>query len=417
MNAAIIAVGTEFVLGASVDTNSAWIARELAALGYEVASLRAVADHEKRLEQALRDALRENDVVIVTGGLGPTVDDVTRRVVSKVTAIPLVYREEIARDIEAFFRSRGKPCPKANLNQAFTPQGALLVPNTLGTAPGFVVKTGQSHLAALPGVPFEMKPMFEAVVRPHLKSLRPDGRVVKSRVYRTTGMPESHLNEVIRDVFEGSTNPAVAVTAHPEGVDIRLTARGEDEAKADQLLETLGKTVMTRLPNHVYGLNDDGMEAIVGRLLKMRNLTLATAESCTGGLIARRITSVPGSSVYFLRGYVTYSDASKTDLLQVEETLLRSRGAVSAEVAKVMALHCRVNAGTSLGLATTGIAGPGGGSASKPVGLVFTALADESGVQVFEQRFSGDRDAVQRKTAQAALELLRRYCLSLPLAD
>lgn len=196
-----------------------------------------------------------------------------------------------------------------------------------------------------------------------------------------------------------------------------MTARGEDEAKADQLLETLGKTVMTRLPNHVYGLNDDGMEAIVGRLLKMRNLTLATAESCTGGLIARRITSVPGSSVYFLRGYVTYSDASKTDLLQVEETLLRSRGAVSAEVAKVMALHCRVNAGTSLGLATTGIAGPGGGSASKPVGLVFTALADESGVQVFEQRFSGDRDAVQRKTAQAALELLRRYCLSLPLAD
>jgi nicotinamide-nucleotide amidase len=417
MNAAIVAVGTEFLLGAAEDTNSPWLAGELAALGFDVTSLRVVGDHEKRLEQALRDALRDHEAVVVTGGLGPTVDDVTRRVCAKVAGFPLVYREELALEIEAFFRKRNRPCPKANLNQAFTPQGAILVPNALGTAPGFVVKTGKAHLAVLPGVPSEMRPMFEGVVRPLLKALNPAGRVVRSRVYRTTGMPESQLNEVVRDLFEGSTNPSMAVAAHPEGVDIRLTACAEDEAKADRLLEALGKTVMGRLPNHVYGVNDDGLESIVGRLLRMRHLTVATAESCTGGLVARRLTSVPGSSDYFLRGYVTYSDASKTELLQVEEVLLRSRGAVSAEVAKAMALGCRVNAGSGVAVSLTGIAGPSGGTVEKPVGLVYTALADESGVQVFEQRFSGDRDTVQRKAAQAALELLRRHCLSLPLVD
>lgn len=417
MNASIVAVGSEFMLGSRVDTNSAWLARELAALGFEVTGIRLAPDHEKRLEAVLREAARDQDLVVVTGGLGPTVDDVTRRVSAKVVGLPLVYREELAREIEAFFRTRNRPCPKSNLNQAFTPQGAALVPNPLGTAPGFLAKAGRLHLAVLPGVPSEMKAMFEGTLRNLLAAMAPHAGIVKSRVYRTTGMPESQLNELIRDLFEGSKNPRVAVTADAEGVDIRLTARASDAKEADRLLEALGKTVMGRLPNHVYGVDQDGLEVIVGRLLRMRHLTLATAESCTGGLIAQRLTSVPGSSDYFLRGYVTYSNASKISLLGVEEIVLRSRGAVSPEVAKAMAARARRDAESSVAISVTGVAGPGGGTPEKPVGLVYTALADETGVQVFEQRFSGDREMIRRKTAQAALELLRRYCLSLPLTD
>jgi len=417
MNAEIVVIGTEFLLGASVDTNSAWIARGLAAAGFDVQSVRTVGDHEKRLEEVLQSSLARHDLVVATGGLGPTVDDMTRRVAAKVSGHSLVYREDLARGIEEFFRKRNRPCLKANLSQAFTPQGGVLVPNSLGTAPGFIVKVGKSHLVVLPGVPSEMRVMFENTVVPYLKELRPGGAVVRSRVYRTTGMTESQLNETLRDIFESSKNPSMAVTADPEGVDVRLTARSESGEKADQMLEALGKTVLGRLPNHVYGLNEDGLETLVGRLLKMRHLTLSTAESCTGGLIARRLTDVPGSSDYFLRGYVVYSNEAKTDLLQVEGTLLKSRGAVSAEVAKSLAANCRKNSGSSLAVATTGIAGPGGGSDTKPVGQVFIALADESSSQVFEHRFSGDREGIRRRAAQAALELLRRYCLSLPLKD
>jgi len=417
LKAEVISTGAEFLLGASLDTNGPWLARELAALGFQVDSLRLVGDQERDLEEAFQGALQRHDLVIVTGGLGPTVDDLTRKVVAKVTGRSLVYREELARGIEDFFKQRNWPCPKANLNQAFSPQGSLGIPNPLGTAPGFIVKTGKSHLAVMPGVPPEMKAMFEATLKPYLKSLGLGGSVVKSRVYRTTGMGECQLNEAIRDIFEKSQNPSVAVTVHPEGVDVRLTARAENDEKADVLLEALGKTVLARLPNHVYGMNEDGLEVIVGRLLKMRNISLALAESCTGGGIASRVTAVPGSSDYFRRGYVVYSNAAKSDLLQVEPTVLASRGAVSVEVAEQLARNCRKNAGVNLALSVTGIAGPAGGTPSKPVGLVFMGLADEAGVRVFEYRFSGDRETIRRRAIQAALELLRRYCLSLPLKD
>ncbi len=415
MDAEIIAIGTELLLGQSVDTNSSWLARNLARLGFNVFRLGAVGDNERRLAEAIQLALSRSEVVLTTGGLGPTVDDVTRKAVARALQKPLVFHEELAKALEARFKARGLEYAPSNLTQAFLPQGATLVPNPGGTAPGFWCKSGKGHLACLPGVPSEMKSMFEATVEPALRALDPRGTVILSRVYRTTGLAESLLNEKILDLFEGSENPTVAVLAHAEGVDIRLTARADGSEAAVALLDALGKRMTERLPQHIYGWDQDVMETIVGRLLATRNLTLACAESLTGGLVAQRLTQVPGATRYFRRGYVTYSDESKSQLLQVPDSVLRSKGAVSPETALAMARGCRQADGADLGVSTTGIAGPAGGTPEKPVGLVYVGLADEANAWVREFRFSGTRDSIQRKTAQAALEWVRRYCLQLPM--
>ncbi len=419
MNAEIVAIGTELLLGQNVDTNSSWIAQQLALLGVDVYGFQAVGDNEKRLESALKLACERSNVVLTTGGLGPTVDDVTRKVIARLAQKQLVFHEDIAKAIEQrFARFRpGKPFPKVNLNQAFIPQGAAVVPNANGTAPGFIIKVGKSQLACLPGVPSEMKAMFEETIKPFLKSLSPGGTVIKSRVYRTTGIDESALNEKIADIFESSTNPTIGVLAHWEGVDIRLSAKAESVEKADALIEELGKVLTTRLPNYIYGWNHDGLETIVGQMLTTRHMTLATAESCTGGLIAHRVTQVSGSSNYFLRGYVVYSNEAKDEALKVDPQLIRQKGAVSKEVAEVLATNVRKAAKADIGLSTTGIAGPTGGSSEKPVGLVYIGLSDEQSTQAFEFRFTGSRETVKKRASQAALELLRRHCLQMPARD
>jgi nicotinamide-nucleotide amidase len=417
MNAEIVATGTELLLGQNVDTNSAWLAQQLALLGIDVFFFQTVGDNEKRLEAALKLACERSQLIVMTGGLGPTVDDVTRKVMSRLTQKTLVYHENLAKNIEEFFTKLGRPCPKVNLNQAFAPQGAVIIPNPMGTAPGFICKTGKAQVACLPGVQAEMKAMFEATLKPFLKNLAPGGVIIKSRVYKTTGIGESVLNEKIADIFEKSTNPTVAVLAHAGGVDIRITAKAQGEDEADKLLNALGKTLTTRLPNFIYALDKDNLEHIVGQLLTTRHMTLAVAESCSGGLISHRITQVSGSSTYFLMGCVAYSNESKTAALKVDPELIKKHGAVSPEVAKAMAQGVRRAAKTDIGLSTTGIAGPTGGTAQKPVGLVYMGLADDQETQAFEFRFSGDRETIKLKASQAGLELLRRYGLQLPLRD
>ncbi len=414
-----MAIGTEMLLGQNVDTNSSWIAGELALLGIDVYGFQAVGDNEKRIETALKLACERSQMVITTGGLGPTVDDVTRKVMGRLAQKQLVFHDHLAKKIEERFAKfrPGKPFPKVNLNQAFIPQGATIIPNENGTAPGFILKVGKSHLACLPGVPSEMKAMFEENLKPFLKSLSPSGTIIKSRVFRTTGIDESALNEKIVDIFEKSTNPTVGVLAHWEGVDIRLSAKAESEVQADRLIEDLGKTLTTRLPNYIYGWDKDDLETIVGRMLTTRQMTIATAESCSGGLIAHRVTQVPGSSNYFLRGYVVYSNEAKHDALEVDSQLIRLKGAVSREVAEALAANVRRIAKADIGLSTTGIAGPSGGSAEKPVGLVYVGITDDQSTQVFEFRFTGNRESVKKRTSQAALEILRRHCLQMPLRD
>ncbi len=419
MNAEIVAIGTELLLGQNVDTNSSWLAQQLALLGVDVYAFQQVGDNEKRMETALKLACDRSQLVIATGGLGPTVDDVTRKVAGRLAKRQLVFHENIAKEMEVRFAKfrPGKPFPSNNLNQAFIPQGATIIPNPVGTAPGFIVKVEKANLACLPGVPAEMKGMFEATLRSFIKSLSPGGTVIKSRVYRTTGIFESALNEKILDIFEKSTNPTVGVLAHKEGVDIRLTAKASSEAEADQLIEGLGKVLTTRLPNYLYGLDKEDLETIVGRILTTRHLTLATAESCTGGLISHRVTQVAGSSSYFLRGYVVYANEAKTQDLGVDPQIIKVKGAVSREVAVALAENVRKKSGADIGISTTGIAGPTGGTAEKPVGLVYIGLSDESSTQAFEYRLMGGRESVKFRASQAALELLRRHCLGLPLAD
>jgi nicotinamide-nucleotide amidase len=417
MNAEIVAIGTELLLGQNVDTNSAWLAQQLALLGVDVYGFQQVGDNEKRMEAAMKGACERSQVVITTGGLGPTVDDLTRKVAAKVGQKTLVYYENLAKAMEAKFFRSGKLFPQSNLNQAFIPQGATLIPNPVGTAPGFILKIDKTYLVTLPGVPSEMKAMFEQTVKPFLKGLEPATSIIKSRVYRTTGMSESRLNEKIADIFESSKNPTIGVLAHPEGVDIRLTAKATNEEEADMLIDALGKILLTRLPNNIYGLDKDELESIVGQMLTTRHMTLATAESCTGGLISRRITQVSGSSTYFLRGYVVYSNESKSDMLKVDPKMIKNKGAVSAEVAEVLAVNARTQSAASVAISTTGIAGPTGGTEEKPVGLVYIGLSDDQTTHTFKFQFTGDREVVQLKASQAALELLRRHCLGLSLTD
>ena len=417
MNAEIVAIGTELLLGQNVDTNSAWLAQQLALLGVDVYGFQQVGDNEKRMEAAMKGACERSQVVITTGGLGPTVDDLTRKVAAKVGQKTLVYYENLAKAMEAKFFRSGKLFPQSNLNQAFIPQGATLIPNPVGTAPGFILKIDKTYLVTLPGVPSEMKAMFEQTVKPFLKGLEPATSIIKSRVYRTTGMSESRLNEKIADIFESSKNPTIGVLAHPEGVDIRLTAKATNEEEADMLIDALGKILLTRLPNNIYGLDKDELESIVGQMLTTRHMTLATAESCTGGLISRRITQVSGSSTYFLRGYVVYSNESKSDMLKVDPKMIKNKGAVSAEVAEVLAVNARTQSAASVAISTTGIAGPTGGTEEKPVGLVYIGLSDDQTTHTFKFQFTGDREVVQLKASQAALEILRRHCLGLSLTD
>jgi len=417
MNAEIVAIGTELLLGQNVDTNSAWLAQQLALLGVDVYGFQQVGDNEKRMEAAMKGACERSQVVITTGGLGPTVDDLTRKVAAKVGQKTLVYYENLAKAMEAKFFRSGKLFPQSNLNQAFIPQGATLIPNPVGTAPGFILKIDKTYLVTLPGVPSEMKAMFEQTVKPFLKGLEPATSIIKSRVYRTTGMSESRLNEKIADIFESSKNPTIGVLAHPEGVDIRLTAKATNGEETDKLIDALGKILLTRLPNNIYGLDKDELESIVGQMLTTRHMTLATAESCTGGLISRRITQVSGSSTYFLRGYVVYSNESKSDMLKVDPKMIKNKGAVSAEVAEVLAVNARTQSAASVAISTTGIAGPTGGTEEKPVGLVYIGLSDDQTTHTFKFQFTGDREVVQLKASQAALELLRRHCLGLSLTD
>jgi len=417
MNAEIVAIGTELLLGQNVDTNSAWLAQQMALLGVDVYGFQQVGDNEKRMEAAIKGACERSQVVITTGGLGPTVDDLTRKVAAKVGQKTLVYYENLAKAMEAKFFRTGKLFPQSNLNQAFIPQGATLVPNPIGTAPGFILKIDKTYLITLPGVPSEMKAMFEQTVKPFLKGLEPVTSIIKSRVYRTTGISESRLNEKIADIFESSQNPTIGVLAHPEGVDIRLTAKASNEEEANKLIDALGKILLTRLPNNIYGLDKDELESIVGQMLMTRHMTLATAESCTGGLISRRITQVSGSSTYFLRGYVVYSNEAKSDMLKVDPKMIKNKGAVSAEVAEALAVNARNQSASSVAISTTGIAGPTGGTEEKPVGLVYIGLSDDQTTHTFKFQFTGDREVVQLKASQAALEILRRHCLGLSLTD
>ncbi len=409
MRAEIIATGTELLSG-TLDTNSIFISEELMLIGIETAFKTVVGDNGKDMEEALRIALGRVDVVIVTGGLGPTEDDVTREAVSAVLKKQLVPDGEALKSIRAFFIRRGREYIQANDKQALMPEGALLISNSVGVAPGFLIDYKACTLAVLPGVPREMKTMFTEVLASMLED-RFGGKIfIRRRILRTCGIFESMVNRAIEDLLKRG-QPVIGLSAKETGVDIRIIARATSADRVKTMIDETEAEIRSRLGILVYGVDGIEMEETVGDLLTARGLKVAVAESCTAGLISRRLTNVAGSSAYFERSAITYSNISKHEMLGVPLELIERFGAVSAEVVAVMAKGIQSAAHVDLGLAVTGIAGPDGGSDAKPVGLVYLALATTQDVKTEEHRLLGGREQIRLRASQMALDMVRRHLL------
>jgi nicotinamide-nucleotide amidase len=418
VNAEIVAVGTELLLGQITDTNATYICQKLAEIGVDVYFRSTVGDNWERMAAVLRAAMARADVVIVTGGLGPTNDDITREVIADLTGRPLELDPEAERRLREFFASRHPGMPPSNLKQAMVPKGARILQNSCGTAPGLIVEvpargragtTDGRAIIALPGPPHEMKAMLQESVIPYLRRRAGERvQITKSRVLKLVGIGESAAAEQIRDLLDSQTDPTIAPLASPGEVRLRITTKAASNAEADRKIAGIEAQVRERLGAYVFGADEETLEGVVGDLLRRRGKSLAVAESCTGGLIGSRITDVPGSSDYFLGSLVTYSNDAKANLLGVSRALLQEKGAVSEEVARAMAEGVRKRLSADMGLGVTGIAGPTGGTPEKPVGLVYIALADGQETQCERHNMFGDRVLVKYRTSQVGLDMVRR---------
>ena len=408
LSAEIIAIGSELLTSNRTDTNSLWLTDKLNRIGIDVKLKTIVGDDDARLEETIKDAVKRSRVVITTGGLGPTEDDITRKVVARALGKRLSLDEKVLEEIRARFRSFGVAnMPERNSRQAMVISGAQVLSNPNGSAPGLFLEHEGCAVALMPGPPREMKPMFENHVQARLEKLAGDVRFA-TRVLRVAGLGESAVDEKIAPIYTKYENPQTTILFNSSEIEIHLRAHGRTEADAETLLDDLALRIEQELGNSAFSFRGETMEEVVGRRLAMTGFTLAVAESCTGGLIAQRLTSVPGSSRYFNESVVTYSNEAKVRLLGVDKKMIREFGAVSQQVARDMARGVRHRAKTDFGLAVTGIAGPDGGTEEKPVGLVFIALADDAHTEHKRLMIPGDRELVRWRASQAALDMLRR---------
>ena len=411
--AEIVAIGAELLSPYFRDTDSLFLTERFEEMGIAVSFRTIVGDDREDLRTCLRTALRRSRLVIVTGGLGPTEDDRTREVAAEVLGRGLNFDERIRRAIRDRFRGRGLGrISRSNRRQCFVIDGAEVLPNAHGTAPGQWVTERGRVLVLLPGPPRELGPMFEASVAPRLAA-GGSGFTVR-RVLKVTGLPESRMEDRLRAVYPKlPAGTEITTLAYPADLQVRLTVRGSsDRPRAERAADRAAAMVARRLGEHVYAVADESLESVVARLLASRRLTVACAESCTGGLLSHRLTNVPGSSAYFLEGVVAYGNRAKVLRLGVPRALLEAHGAVSAPVAEAMARGIRSRSGAHFGIGITGIAGPGGGSPDKPVGLVHIALAWDPGVASVKVLFRGEREIVKFLSAQKALDMLRRKVLT-----
>ncbi|KUK41705.1 MAG: Putative competence-damage inducible protein [Clostridia bacterium 62_21] len=408
MQAEVISTGTEILLGYIVNTDAQYLSRELARLGIEVTLHTVVGDDREIMKSALRDALKRVDLVFTTGGLGPTSDDITKEVVAEVLGRPIVLDEESLKAMEAFFAAQGKGLPEAVVRQAYFPAGARVLPNPVGTAPGAIIQVDGKAIVILPGPPRELRAMFTTSVVPYLEALPGRGPVLYVRVYKLTSIPEYAVHDALRDLA-ATTNPTLGFLARPGEVHVRVTARAGTAEEARKLVDLTGAEIYRRLGEYVFATDDEKIEATVGTLLQKCGLTLSVAESCTAGLLGGRITNVPGSSAYFLGGVIAYSNELKERILGVPRETLDRCGAVSEETAVAMVRGVCALTGADIGLAVTGVAGPGGGTSEKPVGLVYIALAAEQHLDCRRFVLPGHRGAVREGTVNTALNMLKRY--------
>ncbi|MBQ9097466.1 MAG: competence/damage-inducible protein A [Clostridia bacterium] len=403
MKAEIIAVGTELLLGQIVNTNARDLAAGLSDCGVIVYYQTVVGDNPGRLKDAIKDAYKRVDLVILTGGLGPTKDDLTKEIIAEYFGKKLVLHQPSLDRIKGYFDRMGREMNETNEKQAYMPEGCIILENNCGTAPGLIIENGEKTAILLPGPPKEMNPMFENEVKPWLKEKT--GSIIKSRTLKMVDIGESNMAAEVTDLMEGE-NPTVAPYAKEGESELRITAMAESEDEADKLIEPVAKEIYARLGEYIYGEDDTTLvEALVKKLIQ-KKLTISTAESCTGGLIASEITSVAGSSEIFGSGYVTYANCAKMKMLGVKDKTLADYGAVSSETAKEMAEGARAASGADIAVSVTGIAGPGGGSAEKPVGLVYIALADNGGTICEKLKLDGSRDKVRGRTVKNVLKMV-----------
>jgi nicotinamide-nucleotide amidase len=413
MQIEIITIGNEVLSGRTLDTNFAFLARVLEAESVLVGWHSTVGDVGERIGEALTRALDRADAVVLTGGLGPTPDDLTRKAVASALGRPLKLDERVLEGIRARMKRLGRKLPASVETQALIPVGAEAWPNQLGTAPGLLIVHDGKPVILLPGVPYEMEGLATEFVVPYLREK--SGRHVETFTLRTAGTFESLLQEKIGALPQGWAGATLAYLPSYFGVDLRVTVSGTDAAQVRAVTGRAYDQLKTKVAPVLYAEGAATMEEVVGETLLEQKLRLAIAESCTGGLVAKRVTDVPGSSRYFERGFVTYSNAAKVELLGVEARTLDAHGAVSAPVAEQMAVGARRKAGVEVGIGVTGIAGPEGGSKEKPVGTVFIAVSSPRGEGGRKYQFVGTRNTVRERAAQAALDLVRRHLRGLPL--
>jgi nicotinamide-nucleotide amidase len=407
MNAEIIAVGSEMLTPQRVDTNSLYLTAELNNLGVEVVTKCVIGDDRDRLADAVRRALSRSGILIISGGLGPTEDDVTREAVAQALDRKLVFHPEIAEALEQRFAQARRKMAEINKRQAFIIAGAAILPNDRGTAPGQWAEESGAVVMLLPGPPHELKAMFERQCLPRLARIVPK-MAIRTAFLRVSGMSESDLDQLISPVYKKYENPATTILAANGDIQVHLRARCGTVAEADALLAEVGGPIDLLLGDRIYSRNGDPLEAVVGELLRKNHASVSVAESCTGGMLGERFTSVPGSSDYFAGGFITYSDRMKVDLLGIPPEILEKFGAVSKETAEAMAVGARLRTGSQYALSVTGSAGPEPGSDKVPTGTVFVGIADAGGSHVVHRQFLGDRQRVRIFTCQMALDLLRR---------
>lgn len=407
MNAEIFAVGSEMLTPERVDTNSLYLTGELNNLGVEVVAKCVIGDHLERLRDAVRQALARAEILIVSGGLGPTEDDLTREAVAHALDRKLIFDQEISDALEQRFARLNRKMAEVNKRQAFVIDGATILPNDRGTAPGQWVEESGAVVMLLPGPPHELKAMFERQCMPRLARLVPK-LVIRTVCLRVAGMGESDLDQLIAPVYKKYQNPATTILAGAGDIQVHLRARCATDADAEALLTEVAGPIELLLGDRIYSRNGDSLEAVVGELLSSHHASVAVAESCTGGMLGERFTSVPGSSEYFVGGFITYTNEMKIEMLGVAPEMLQEHGAVSKEVAEAMAIGALRRTKSTYALSVTGVAGPDSGNESTPMGTTFIAVADAAGTHVLKRQFLGDRTRNRNFASQLALDLLRR---------
>lgn len=411
MKAEIISIGSEILRGQIVDTNANFIAQKLTELSIDLNYISVVGDNQKMLLSLFKKAFNRSDLIITTGGLGPTEDDITYQTIARTLNLKLIKYPEAEENLKRILKKINTTLSPSNLKQVYLPEGAKIIINQYGTAPAMILEKDNKIICSFPGVPHEMKRLIEENLIPYLKEKFPPSMIKKSKTLKITGLGESSVNELLRDYMNKQTNFSFGIYANPEDIQVQVTTQAPTEKETDKLLQSSVNQLTKILGNYVYGTDKQSLEEVVGNLLKTKKLEVAVAESCTGGMLGEMITRIPGSSKYFQGGVISYASIVKEDLLKVPPEVIKKYGEVSVQVARIMAEEVRKCCHSDVGISITGIAGPDGATEKKQVGLVYIALADGKKTITKKHQLFGSRQLIRLRSAYRALNMLRMYLM------